>query len=112
MCGNGKCEATEFETCSNCAQDCGECELLNCFQIVTCALGCVELNQNPPKFSVSCVANCVSKGCADVQFFVDEALNCAFLHIDDLSGCSGNPISCLEKSCGPELSACLGASCF
>ena len=70
VCGNGKCESTEFETCTNCPADCGDCELLTCLKIVTCAIGCIKLNQNPPEFSVTCVANCVSKGCADVQFFV------------------------------------------
>ena len=113
VCGNNKCESGKFETCTNCPKDCGECELLSCFKIVTCALGCIKLNQNPPEFSVTCVANCVSKGCADVQFFVDQALNCAFANIDEVASCidNGSPISCLEKSCGPEVQACLTAYC-
>jgi hypothetical protein len=87
--------------------------LLNCFEIVTCALGCVQLDQDPPEFSVTCVANCVSKGCADVQFFVDQALTCAFLNLDDLTDCNANnPLTCLTGACGPELDACLAATCY
>lgn len=116
VCGNGKCESTQFETCTNCPGDCGECNLLNCFQIVTCALGCIELDKDPPEFSVTCVANCVSKGCADVQYFVDQALSCAFINIDEISQCldqsSKSPISCLEEHCGPQVAACLGAYCY
>ena len=111
MCGNDKCEAVQFETCTNCPSDCGDCELLNCLQIVTCALGCIDLGGNPPQFSFTCVANCLSKGCADVQFFVDQVLNCAIQNIEDIIDCEGSPLSCIEDACGAELSACLGASC-
>jgi hypothetical protein len=114
VCGNGKCEATQYETCTNCPADCGKCELLGCFQIVTCALGCIELNQDPPKFSITCVANCVAKGCADVQFFVDQTLNCAVLNINDLADCISGPgsaISCVQQYCGSEVAACLNATC-
>lgn len=114
VCGNGKCESSQFETCSNCHQDCGECELLSCFMIVTCALGCVELDEDPPNFSVSCVANCVSKGCADVQFFVDQTLSCAFQNVEKIADCADGPssvMSCAQKFCGAELAACLGATC-
>jgi hypothetical protein len=82
--------------------------------IVTCALGCVELQEDPPKFSVSCVANCVSKGCSDVQFFVDQTLNCAFQNLNQISDCAdgaGSMLSCVQKFCGAELQACLGAYC-
>lgn len=116
VCGNDDCEATEFETCTNCPADCGKCELLTCFSIVTCALQCLQLNQDPPSFSVTCIANCVSKGCPDVQFFVDQALSCAFLNIDEIVSClddpnGGSTIQCVEESCGPELGACLAATC-
>ncbi len=87
---------------------------MSCFMIVTCALGCVELQQDPPQFSVTCVANCVSKGCADVQFFVDQTLNCAYQHIDQIADCATGPgsiIKCAEQYCGPEVQACLSASC-
>lgn len=111
VCGNGKCEESEFETCTNCPKDCGECTLKNCFQIVTCALGCVQLDKDPPEFSVSCVANCVAQGCPDVQFFVDQALTCAFLNLDEIANCNGSILECAQQSCGPEMNACLGATC-
>jgi hypothetical protein len=79
----------------------------SCLDVVTCAFGCIDLNQNPPQFSVTCVANCVSQGCADVQFFVDQVLNCAVMHLPDCGGDFG----CIQQACDSEIAACIGASC-
>ena len=111
VCGNNKYESSQFETCTNCPADCGECTVKNCLQVVTCTLGCIEFNTSPPKFSLTCVANCAAQGCPDVQYFVDEVVNCAIFNIQDIIGCPGSPLSCLQGSCGSEISACLGASC-
>jgi hypothetical protein len=110
VCGNGKCEPP-YETCSNCPQDCGACQVKGCLQVVTCALGCVQLGgMGPPMFSASCVANCVAQGCAKVQFFVDQVLNCAIQNIGQCRG-KGGVFNCIMQVCGPELSACLGSTC-
>lgn len=106
VCGNNKCE--NFETCANCPGDCGQCNNLNCFAELTCAFKCINLQMNPPSFSVSCVATCVAMGCADAQFFFDQAFNCAV--IKGLPKCGGN-INCIMQVCGPEIAACLGSTC-
>jgi hypothetical protein len=62
---------------------------------------------NPPGFSVSCVANCVAQGCSDVQFFVDQVLDCAAAN---LVTC-GADFGCIQSACGNEFAACLGATC-
>jgi hypothetical protein len=74
---------------------------------VTCALSCIDLDQNPPQFSITCVANCVALGCADVQFFVDQVLNCAVGVIGDC----GADFGCIQSACDAEIAACLGANC-
>ena len=109
MCGNGVCEDQQYETCTNCAADCGTCETIGCFQIVTCALGnCIDLGGGfPPQFSLTCVANCVAQGCPDVQFFVDQFISCA---IGALPQCGGD-FMCLQDQCSSEFSACLAATC-
>jgi hypothetical protein len=104
VCGNGKCE--DFETCTNCAKDCGECQTLGCIEIVTCAFTCIDFAGNPPKFSLSCVAQCVALGCADVQFFVDQVVNCAIM---SLGSCMD--LNCIMAECGDEITACIGATC-
>lgn len=46
----------------------------------------------------------LAKGCADVQFSVDQALSCASFDIDEISSCLAGPgsaLSSLEESCGP-----------
>jgi len=57
---------------------------------------------------VTCVSNCVAQGCADVQFFVDQVLNCA---IFALPSCGGDIQGCLFEQCSSEIAACLGATC-
>jgi hypothetical protein len=74
---------------------------------VQCAFGCIDLQQNPPQFSITCVANCVALGCADVQFFVDQVLNCA---VTELPNC-GPDFGCIQQACGEEFSACINANC-
>jgi len=74
---------------------------------VTCSLACIDLTQNPPNFSITCVANCVAQGCADVQFFVDQVLNCA---VENLPTCGGD-FGCIQNECAAEFSACLNANC-
>ncbi len=61
----------------------------------------------PPSFSVTCVANKVALGCADVQFFIDQVLNCA---VGALATCGGDP-GCIQDECDSELAACIGATC-
>ena len=65
------------------------------------------MNANPPKFSVTCVANCVALGCADVQFFVDQVLSCAMIHLGEC----GSDFGCLQKYCDSEIAACIAAHC-
>jgi hypothetical protein len=105
FCGNDICE--EFESCSNCNADCGECDPLGCLEVVNCSLGCIDLQQDPPDFNVGCVANCIAAGCADVQFFVNQMLQCA---IQQLGECGGDP-DCILGECSSELAACIGANC-
>jgi hypothetical protein len=105
VCPNGKCE--DFETCSICPQDCGTCTPKTCLEVVTCSFQCIDLQQTPPKFSIACVANCVAQGCADVQFFVDQVLNCA---IGALPTCGGN-FGCIQQACSTQFAACIAATC-
>jgi hypothetical protein len=81
----------------------------SCLEVVGCALQCLDLQAIPPKFSVTCVANCVAKGCSDVQFFVDQVLNCVVLHIPDCGG--GGGVGCFQDKCQAEFAACIGATC-
>ena len=106
VCGNGKCE--KFETCTNCSKDCGQCETIGCFQVVTCALKCFNLQQDPPQISATCLAQCVALGCSDVQFFVDQVLNCAIFKFAD--GTCNEP-DCVLEACKNEVAVCLGATC-
>jgi hypothetical protein len=81
---------------------------------VNCALGCIQFGGGGdiPNFSFSCIANCQAQGCADVQFFVDEFINCAITNIGDcLGGGGGGVIGCIQKQCDAELAACIGAKC-
>jgi hypothetical protein len=106
VCPNNECEP--FETCAICPQDCGTCETLGCLEIVTSILTeCINLNGFPPQFSVTCVANKVALGCADVQFFIDQVLNCA---VASLPLCGGDP-GCIQSECDAEFAACIGATC-
>jgi len=106
VCGNNKCEPP-YETCANCPGDCGACMPKTCLETITCALGCIDLMSQPPKFSVTCVANCVSEGCPNSQFFVDQALNC---FVGALPMCGGD-FNCLQGACGSQIAACIGANC-
>ena len=74
---------------------------------MTCAFECVDLTMDPPGFSVTCVANCVALGCADVQFFVDQVLNCA---VGALPICGGD-FGCVQEECDAQFAACIGANC-
>jgi hypothetical protein len=105
VCGNDACE--DFETCAICPEDCGQCEPIGCLEVVGCTFQCIDLEQVPPDFSISCVANCVSLGCADVQFFVDQVLDCAF---DVLPICGGD-FGCIQEECDQEFAACIAATC-
>jgi hypothetical protein len=105
VCPNGKCE--DYETCSNCPQDCGQCQPIGCIQIVMCSVGCIDMGQFPPQFSMTCVANCVAQGCADVQYFVDQVLNCM---VFALPVC-GTDVGCLQTQCAAQFAACANATC-
>src|SRR5262249_41579030 len=105
VCGNGVCE--QYETCTNCPDDCGNCTPIGCIEIVTCAFGCIDLTANPPEFSFTCVADCTSQGCADVQFFVDQVINCAVGAL--FTGCAD--LTCIQDECSSQLAACIGATC-
>ena len=109
FCGDGKCEAP-FETCTNCPADCGACPVKTCFESLTCAIACIDLKGNPPTVSISCVANCLAEGCAQAQYFANQAFNCildAALFGD--GGCRS--LTCLQAQCSNEIAACLGSSC-
>jgi len=108
VCGNNKCEPP-YETCTNCPQDCGQCQTVNtCFETLTCALKCVDIQANPPTFSLSCVANCLAEGCANAQYFADQAVDCAVTAA--IGGCGGD-FNCIQKQCSSQIAACLGSSC-
>jgi hypothetical protein len=106
VCGNNVCEGP-FETCTNCNADCGECDPLNCLEVVTCAFGCIDLMQDPPSFQLGCLGQCIAQGCADVQFFVQEFVDCAILAI----GTCGGDFGCIQSECSNQFAACLGAFC-
>jgi hypothetical protein len=60
----------------------------------------------PPEFSASCLANCMARACADVQFLVDQFLDCAIWVFIEGGG--------LEEAfavCDAEWAACTGATC-
>ena len=113
VCGNMKCEAP-YETCSNCAGDCGACNTTGCLQTVTCAFGCINMNggNGVPQFSATCLANCIADGCPNVQFFVDQVLNCAVGAFPMCKGQGqGQIFSCVQNLCGTAFAACFGATC-
>ena len=82
-----------------------------CLEVVGCAIQCIDLQAFPPAFSVTCVANCVAPGCADVQFFVDQVLNCVVAHLPECIGGGGGGVGCFMDKCQPEFAACIGATC-
>jgi hypothetical protein len=49
----------------------------------------------------------VSRGCADVQFFVDQVMTCA---LPLLPVCNGD-FDCIQDQCAVEVAACIGATC-
>ena len=106
FCGNGKCE--QYETCTNCNADCGQCVVKSCFASFGCALKCIKFDQDPPDFSLSCVANCLAEGCADTQYFFDQAFRCAVL--EGVEKCRGD-VGCIMKVCDSEIAACIGSQC-
>jgi hypothetical protein len=116
VCGNDRCE--NFETCSNCPDDCGPCEINNCQEVIDCTLECIDFDSLPPSFSLTCSANCTAQSCSDVQFFVDQWFNCAIgaLFQCAISGdCFGGEpedcLNCINAECEEEQSACLEAEC-
>jgi hypothetical protein len=83
-----------------------------CLEVVGCAVKCIDLQMNPPGFSVTCVANCVAQGCSDVQFFVDQVLNCVVAHLPEcIGGGGGGGIGCFMDKCQSQFAACIGANC-
>ncbi len=114
MCGNKKCEPP-YETCANCADDCGKCDNIGCLEVLTCALKCLESGVDGFP-SPTCVATCVSRGCADVQYFFDQAFTCAVKAFPKCGGGgggggTGGTLDCLQKQCDKEFAACIGARC-
>jgi hypothetical protein len=79
--------------------------------VLLCTMSCIR-----PTFSLSCAANCAAQGCADVQFFVDQAVMCIVRNIQhcDLFG-GGGPgpdlLNCFMQYCSAEFAACVGATC-
>ncbi len=108
VCGNNVCEEDEFESCVNCPADCGLCEAVTCREIVNCVFGCFNLRQRPPQISLACVGDCTARGCADVQFFVDQAVNCA---VQNAFGGGIGGIDQIFQVCAAELEACYAVSC-
>jgi hypothetical protein len=107
VCGNGKCESP-YETCVNCPQDCGQCTTISCFEILTCAFGCIDLSSNPPAFSLTCVGDCVARGCASAGYFADQAVDC---FIANIGSCNPVSFNCLTSKCSGPVNACLGSTC-
>jgi hypothetical protein len=125
VCGNAKCEEP-YETCSNCHDDCGDCETIGCLSMLTCAFKCIDLGGSPPAIRVSCVADCVAIGCPAARFLFDQAFNCFIQHLGDCGGGGGgggggfpggpggpggDAFSCLSAQCSSEVAACVGATC-
>jgi hypothetical protein len=106
VCGNMKCE-DPYETCINCPGDCGTCDTVGCFQMLTCAIPCINLMSKPPAPSLTCVADCVARGCPDAQFFFDQAFQC---FINNIGKC-GAKFSCLQQQCMTEVNACIASKC-
>ncbi len=108
VCGNGVCEDDEYESCINCPRDCGVCEAVTCREIVTCIFGCFNLDERPPDISLVCIGDCSARGCADVQFFVDEVTACA---IQNVFGGGARGLAEVFRVCADELNACYAVSC-
>ena len=68
-----------------------------------CTAGCFG-----PPFSITCTANCAAQGCADVQYLVDQAINCMYPHVDE---CGWQDLGCHAKYCPTEFAACIAAKC-
>jgi hypothetical protein len=60
-------------------------------------------------YSPSCVGNCTSRGCADVQYFVDQAFYCMWDHIEECGVL--NNWMCHNQYCSKEFQSCLNARC-
>jgi hypothetical protein len=113
VCGNKTCEPP-YETCANCAADCGICKPLGCMDVLMCAVGCFQ-----PMPSLTCIGNCSAQGCADVQFFVDQAMMCMMQNIQHclhvIIGGGGVDVGelfqCMQQYCSAEFSACIAAEC-
>ncbi|MEM7449283.1 MAG: hypothetical protein AAF355_13695 [Myxococcota bacterium] len=103
FCGNGVCETEDFETCSTCSEDCGVCPVRTCFEVFNCSLGCIDFDTG--LFSFSCLSACNS-GCADAEFFLDQAIQCAINVFFN-----GGDLTDLGIECASELAACFGATC-
>ena len=110
VCGNGVCEEDDFESCVNCPADCGQCAVTSCREIVGCVFTCFDLRSRPPMISLACIGECTARGCADVQFFVDQVVSCAIGSI----GGGGPPVGGFQgifAACSEELEACYRVSC-
>jgi hypothetical protein len=85
----------------------------NCIEAVMCAIGCVDLNGFPPSFSFACVSNCTAQACPSAQLFIDNVLTCAVQALPMCfgGGGGGGIFNCIQMHCGPEINACIGATC-
>jgi hypothetical protein len=101
-----KCEAP-YETCTNCHEDCGDCQTIGCLEMLTCSLKCIDTSTKPPGISVTCVADCVARGCPSAKLMFDQAFNCFIQHINEC----GSNFNCLQTKCDAEVAACIGARC-
>jgi hypothetical protein len=73
---------------------------------------CIDLQATPPSFSLTCVSNCVAEGCPNVQFFVDQVINCAISALPQcIGGGGGGVFGCIMNQCSSQFSACIGATC-
>ncbi len=109
VCGNGVCEGDDFETCVNCPADCGQCPVASCREIVGCVFSCFDLGSRPPAVSLACIGECTARGCADVQFFVDEVVSCAIGNIG--AAAQGGGFASIFAVCSDELEACYQVTC-
>lgn len=67
---------------------------------------CLDLSTDPPDFSVSCIGHCTATACADVQFLIDQIVDCAIWVF-----ILGGELEDVLDECSEEVSACLEATC-
>jgi hypothetical protein len=115
VCGNGACEAEDNETCVACPEDCGECPVYDCSDMLECAL-------DTGFDDVTGLAGCAAQGCAEAQTALDNFLDCVFDQLfsgtclfecipERDEGPSDECQECLVAECAAEVAACYARGC-